>query len=348
MTPASSRRAPPRPGCNNHMPQRRAGPEDAGLSHVVAVPTSQQVHGPRIDHLIAQAPPEAWQPLSCGDGAKKERRYACAARPPAVREFDGEIPTRQRWMPARRSTTRPDEIASYLASAPPDATAREPGPHRGMPLKDRGVLPGREQRVRPAPVRTPPPRRLEPAHHTRHARAHLPRRDGCPGTRKRGGDAADTPDLVDLTPAETRRPPAVEPHRRPPRRPPRREHTVRFSHSRRRHPARARHCRHMRHGHTFAGRSATTAPHPPDPRHTPPPKPLTSSNEEVRREYQARPGDSGGCVPPGRESCGTTNATARVSRPRPPRAPAGAHSRPVRSCRSEAAGRRPKASRARR
>jgi SRSO17 transposase len=47
--------------------------EDAQLSYVVAVPKSQQVNGPRIDHLIAQAPPEAWQRLSAGPGAKGER-----------------------------------------------------------------------------------------------------------------------------------------------------------------------------------------------------------------------------------------------------------------------------------
>ncbi|MFF7191878.1 transposase [Streptomyces sp. NPDC008222] len=33
--------------------------EDAELSHDVAVPRSQQVHGPRIGHLITQARPEA-------------------------------------------------------------------------------------------------------------------------------------------------------------------------------------------------------------------------------------------------------------------------------------------------
>ncbi|MFE9454725.1 hypothetical protein [Streptomyces sp. NPDC006739] len=49
--------------------------EDAELSYVVAVPKSQQVNGPRIDHLIAQAPSEAWQRLSAGQGAKGERFY---------------------------------------------------------------------------------------------------------------------------------------------------------------------------------------------------------------------------------------------------------------------------------
>ncbi|GAA2593060.1 hypothetical protein GCM10009863_02600 [Streptomyces axinellae] len=93
--------------------------EDAGLPYVVAVPKSQQVHGPRIEHLIDQAPDEAWQRLSCGDGAKGPRLYDwAAARLPAVWEFGGDQPTRQRWMLARRSITKPDELAYFLASAP--------------------------------------------------------------------------------------------------------------------------------------------------------------------------------------------------------------------------------------
>lgn len=101
--------------------------EDHGLSYVVAVPKSQPVHGPRIDHLINQAPPQAWQRLSAGSGVKGERHYDwAAARLPAVAEFDGQEPTRQRWLPARRSITEPDEIAYYLACAPLDATVADP------------------------------------------------------------------------------------------------------------------------------------------------------------------------------------------------------------------------------
>ncbi|MER6153923.1 IS701 family transposase, partial [Streptomyces hirsutus] len=100
--------------------------EDAQLSYVVAVPKSQQVNGPRIDHLIAQAPPEAWQRLSAGPGAKGERFYDwAAARLPAVAEPDGDEPTRQQWILARRSISRPDEIAYYLACAPLDATVAD-------------------------------------------------------------------------------------------------------------------------------------------------------------------------------------------------------------------------------
>jgi SRSO17 transposase len=81
---------------------------------------------PRIDHLLAQAPPEAWQRLSAGPGAKGERLYDwAAARLPAVAESDGDEPTRQRWMLARRSISRPDESAYYLACAPLDATVAD-------------------------------------------------------------------------------------------------------------------------------------------------------------------------------------------------------------------------------
>lgn len=100
--------------------------EDTQLSYVVAVPKSQQVHGPRIAHLISQAPPEAWQRLSAGPGAKGERLYdRAAARLPSAREFDGDEPIRQRWMPARRSIAKPDEIAYYLACAPLEATVAD-------------------------------------------------------------------------------------------------------------------------------------------------------------------------------------------------------------------------------
>ncbi|MFG2865377.1 transposase [Streptomyces sioyaensis] len=45
--------------------------EQSGLGYVLAVPKSQQVFGPRIDHLFAQAPDEAWEAISCGEGAKR-------------------------------------------------------------------------------------------------------------------------------------------------------------------------------------------------------------------------------------------------------------------------------------
>ncbi|MFI9604598.1 IS701 family transposase [Streptomyces sp. NPDC052043] len=103
--------------------------EQSGVGYVLAVPKSQFTVGcPRIDGLFAQAPAEAWEKISCGDGAKGPRVYHWAAvRLPAVAEFDyqGEIPHRMRWALARRSISKPDEIAYYLAYAPLETTVRE-------------------------------------------------------------------------------------------------------------------------------------------------------------------------------------------------------------------------------
>ncbi|MFE9629330.1 IS701 family transposase, partial [Streptomyces sp. NPDC006527] len=61
----------------------RRMPEQLDLGYVVAVPKSQQIKSPagiwRIDQLIEDAPSDAWQRLSCGDGAKGPRVYDWAA-----------------------------------------------------------------------------------------------------------------------------------------------------------------------------------------------------------------------------------------------------------------------------
>jgi SRSO17 transposase len=101
--------------------------EEAGVGYVLAVPKSQQVHAVgRIDWAIAQAPDEAWERVSCGDGAKGPRVYDwAAARLPAIPDFDGDRPTHQRWVMARRSLARPAEIAYYLAYAPNGTTVAD-------------------------------------------------------------------------------------------------------------------------------------------------------------------------------------------------------------------------------
>ncbi|MGC9443123.1 IS701 family transposase [Streptomyces sp. WG5] len=103
--------------------------EQSGVGYVLAVPKSQfSVGCSRIEVLFAQAPNEAWEKISCGDGAKGPRVYHWAAvRLPAVAEFDyqGEVPHRMRWALARRSISRPDEIAYYLAYTPLQVTVQE-------------------------------------------------------------------------------------------------------------------------------------------------------------------------------------------------------------------------------
>ncbi|MEU5365661.1 IS701 family transposase [Streptomyces sp. NPDC005925] len=99
--------------------------EEAGLGYVLAVPKSQHVHAlGRIDFAIAQAPDDAWERHSCGNGAKGPRVYDwAAAQLPAMDDFDGDQPTHQRWVLARRSLARPDETAYYLA---PDVVRLSP------------------------------------------------------------------------------------------------------------------------------------------------------------------------------------------------------------------------------
>ncbi|WP_406482731.1 IS701 family transposase [Streptomyces sp. NBC_01615] len=103
--------------------------EQSGSGYVLAVPKSLFTVGySRIEGLFAQAPDEAWEKISCGDGAKGPRIYHWAAvRLPAVAEFDyqGEVPHRMRWALARRSISKPDEIAYYLAYAPLQVTVQE-------------------------------------------------------------------------------------------------------------------------------------------------------------------------------------------------------------------------------
>ena len=97
--------------------------EEAGLGYVVAVPRSQPIKSLagcwRIVQLIGDAPDNAWERLSCRDGAKGPRFYDwAAAQLPAVPFFDGDEPSHQRWVMARRTIARPDDIAYFLAHAP--------------------------------------------------------------------------------------------------------------------------------------------------------------------------------------------------------------------------------------
>ncbi|MFK0111579.1 IS701 family transposase [Streptomyces sp. NPDC091217] len=101
--------------------------EEAGVGYVLAVPKSQQVKSPagswRIDHVLTGAPPDAWERISCGDGAKGPRVYDwAAAKLPTIESSD---PAHSRWVLARRSLARPEEVAYYLAFAPADTIVTE-------------------------------------------------------------------------------------------------------------------------------------------------------------------------------------------------------------------------------
>lgn len=105
--------------------------EQAQVGHVLAVPKSQQITSLagiwRIDQLIDDAPTNAWQQLSCGNGAKGPRVYDwAAAKLPVNIVFDPDPPTHERWVLACRSLKRPAEISYYLAYAPVGTMVEKP------------------------------------------------------------------------------------------------------------------------------------------------------------------------------------------------------------------------------
>ncbi|MFJ8313167.1 MULTISPECIES: hypothetical protein [unclassified Streptomyces] len=75
----------------------------------------------RIDRLIGRAPTEARQWRSADRGPKggcpSDRAAARSPAAFAVSGFDGDEPTRQRPMPARRGLAEPDETGHCLAGA---------------------------------------------------------------------------------------------------------------------------------------------------------------------------------------------------------------------------------------
>ncbi|MEU1086916.1 hypothetical protein ABZ401_08760 [Streptomyces sp. NPDC005892] len=103
--------------------------ETSGVGYVLAVPKSQfSLAGPRIDMVFDQAPDQAWERRSCGAGAKGRREYNWAAvqlRPVAEYDHQDGVLIRRRWALARRSLSRPDEIAYYRGYAPLDVGVDE-------------------------------------------------------------------------------------------------------------------------------------------------------------------------------------------------------------------------------
>jgi SRSO17 transposase len=98
------------------------------VGYVVAVPRSQHVPTARfgtrrIDTLAAQAPDEAWERISAGDGAKGPRLYDWAtARIGAWWDEENQI---GHWVLIRRSTTDPTDLAFYLCAGPAGTTIEQ-------------------------------------------------------------------------------------------------------------------------------------------------------------------------------------------------------------------------------
>ncbi len=114
--------------------------EDAGLSYVMAVPKSQQVHGPLIDHLIGQAPPEAWQRLSLRRRRQGATNLRLGRRPASgclgIRRRRAHPPAMDACPPQHHQAGR---ARLFPGCGTPASHPRRPRADRRLPLEDRGL-----------------------------------------------------------------------------------------------------------------------------------------------------------------------------------------------------------------
>ncbi|WP_435876000.1 IS701 family transposase [Saccharopolyspora shandongensis] len=100
--------------------------ETMDIAHVLAVPknamvVSMELAKVRVDRLVAEVSDDAWERLSCGDGAHGPRCYDWAVvdiRPLRRAEWG-------HWLLARRSISDPSDIAYYVCFVPVDTTVEE-------------------------------------------------------------------------------------------------------------------------------------------------------------------------------------------------------------------------------
>jgi hypothetical protein len=84
---------------------------------VLAVTSGQRLGFVPVEDWLAKVPPDGWQRLSAGDGAKGPRLYDWAYLP-----YRGAAPGWRMGLLVRRSPAKPDELAYYLTHAPEGTT----------------------------------------------------------------------------------------------------------------------------------------------------------------------------------------------------------------------------------
>jgi SRSO17 transposase len=87
--------------------------EKRGRGYVLEVTSAQRLGLRPVDDWADELPPEAWQRLSAGDGAKGPRLYDWALVP-----FRGAAEGWCKGLLVRRKIARPDELTFYLTLAP--------------------------------------------------------------------------------------------------------------------------------------------------------------------------------------------------------------------------------------
>lgn len=103
----------------------RATAEGHGLGYVVGVRSDFAVWSGfrqvRATAVLAEVPADAWQRLSCGDGAKGPRVYDWAL----LRTNSPDPDEYARWVLIRRSVSDPTEVAYFACGGPPDTTIQQ-------------------------------------------------------------------------------------------------------------------------------------------------------------------------------------------------------------------------------
>ena len=99
----------------DHRIRRRLEARQRG--YVLAVTSGQRLGFVPVETWIAKVPPNGWQRLSAGDGAKGPRLYDWAYLP-----YRGAAPGWQMGLLIRRSPAKPEDLAYYLTHAPEGTT----------------------------------------------------------------------------------------------------------------------------------------------------------------------------------------------------------------------------------
>jgi SRSO17 transposase len=102
----------------DHRIRRRL--ETRGRGYVLAVTSGQRLGFVPVGKWLAKVPPDGWQRLSAGDGAKGPRLYDWAHLP-----CRGAAPGWRMGLLVRRSPAKPDELAYHLTHAPEGTTLAE-------------------------------------------------------------------------------------------------------------------------------------------------------------------------------------------------------------------------------
>ena len=99
----------------DHRIRRRLEARQRG--YVLAATSGQRLGFAPVETWIAKVPPNGWQRLSAGDGAKGPRLYDWAYLP-----YRGAAPGWQMGLLIRRSPAKPEDLAYYLTHAPEGTT----------------------------------------------------------------------------------------------------------------------------------------------------------------------------------------------------------------------------------